>query len=203
MMLKKAAIQHMVEAVATITRCNDLVLVGSGALIASSAKPLPAVLMMTDEADLYVRDAADPADIQQLIEHTLGVGSFFQKTYSYHVDAVAAETSVFPQDWETRAKILEVAAFTQLTVTCPSPDDLGLAKIVAWRAKDIVWLKECARRRIVDGGRMARYAANFRPSDLEKRGLDLRQVLKRIALIAPLPVSRSHRPASRPPPASA
>ena len=98
MILKKAHIQHMLEAVATITRCNDVVLVGSGALIATAGQNLPAVLMITDEADIYVRDADDPEDVQQLIEGTLGVGSFFQKTFSYHVDAVAPERSLFPAD---------------------------------------------------------------------------------------------------------
>ena len=35
MLLKKSNIQHMVTSVATITRCNDIVIVGSGALIAA------------------------------------------------------------------------------------------------------------------------------------------------------------------------
>ncbi len=182
MILKKAHIQHMLEAVATITRCNDVVLVGSGALIATAEQNLSAVLMITDEADIYVRDADDPEDVQQLIEGTVGVGSF-QKTFSYHVDAVAPETSLFPADWETRAKTLRIKASEALTVTCPSADDLGLAKIIAWRDKDIIWLKECARMRLINADRMKSYAAGLRPADLEKRGPGIDEVLNRIALV--------------------
>ena len=187
MLLKRSGIQHMVRSVATITNCRDIVLVGSGALIAA-VRHLPAELMQTNEVDLYVRDASDPEDVQQLIEGTLGEGTYFQKTFRYHVDAVSARTAVFPADWQTRASELPLPTDRNVKITCPSADDLAISKCVAWRDKDKSWLKACALHGFIDLDRMRELAAKIDPADLD--GLEVAHVIARIDHI-PVPPART------------
>ena len=149
MILKKAHILHLVTRIHRVTGCKDLVLVGSGALIAA-AKTLPASLMHTGEADVYARDALDPERVEDLIQIHFGQGSQYEKTYKYYADAVSPDTAVLPDDWTARSVRLDVDGTEGLTVTCPSANDLALSKLCAWREKDREWLVTCARFRLID-----------------------------------------------------
>ena len=147
--------------------------------------------MMTDEVDLYVRDAADPEDVQQLIEGTLGEGTYFQKTFRYHVDAVSAQTAIFPSDWQTRASRVALPGNPDVKITCPAADDLAISKCVAWREKDKEWLKLCALHGLIDVHRMRELAVRIDPADLG--ALQVADIITRVDRI-PLPPLRHTGP---------
>ena len=50
-----------------------------------------------------------------------------------------------PQDWRSRA-VEYVTVGGHATAVCPSANDIGVAKLTAWREKDQHWLGELARR---------------------------------------------------------
>ena len=184
MTLKKADIQHMVKSVAAATGFRDLVMVGSGALIAT-AKHLPASLMMTQEADIFARDAADPDHAEQLIDGTFGIGSQFHTTFGYFVDAVSPGTAVLPRGWQDRTTIMKVPGNEGATITIIGAEDLAVAKIAAWREKDREWLGTCLNMRLVKAEKIPALLAEVAQEDLERFALSHQELARRFACLSP------------------
>jgi hypothetical protein len=178
MILKKSHIEHVLRAAVEITKCKEFVIIGSGALIAT-AKNLPATLMSTDEVDIYVVDTNNPEEMQELIEAHLGSDSQFAKTYKYHADAVGMETAIMPMDWSDRAIKLNLLIDPTIKISTPCSDDLALSKLCAWREKDVAWLKECVRLRLIDTAAMRNHAAKIE----SKIAPPLEEILRRITVI--------------------
>ncbi len=140
-LLKKADIAHILRAAAAVTNCKQFVLVGTGAVIVVQKTP-QAFLMHTREIDIYTLDASDPGEMSDLIDGSLGEGSQFNRTFGYFADGVSKLAACLPADWETRATTLPVPGAADVSVVCPSPSDIALSKLCAWREKDIAWLRE-------------------------------------------------------------
>ncbi len=66
-MLRRPDIDHILRAAASLSGHTRFVMVGTGAVIAT-AKHLPVAMMLTEEIDIYVEDAADPEWISDLID---------------------------------------------------------------------------------------------------------------------------------------
>jgi hypothetical protein len=144
-MLRKQNIDHILRAAAAITNQSSFVLIETGAVIAT-ALHIPASLMITPELDLYV-DGDESAMFSDLIDATIGQGSIFHRTFRYYGDGVGARTAVMPQDWRSRAVTYTTADKTARAL-CPSADDIAVAKMCAWREKDVAWLEEAFTSRI-------------------------------------------------------
>jgi hypothetical protein len=142
-MLRRPDINHILRAAAALSGHSRFVMVGTGAVIAT-AKHIPAVMMMTEEIDIYVEDAADPDWISDLIDGSIGRYSQFHKTFGYYGDGVSKGTAVMPLDW--RQRVTEYTTPDGLaTAVCPSAEDIAIAKLCAWREKDQIWLREAFR----------------------------------------------------------
>jgi predicted nucleotidyltransferase len=85
-----------------------------------------------------------------------------------------------PTDWTDRAKAPTFQISKGYTVTCPSEEDLALAKLCAWRDKDKVWLKECSRLGIIDTGKMKELGKRIDP--LKAPPID--EIMRRIEFIS-------------------
>jgi hypothetical protein len=144
-MLRKADIDHILRAAAAITNQFSFVLIGTGAVIAT-ARHIPALLMMTPEIDLYV-EGDDSEMFSDLIDATIGQGSIFHRTFHYYGDGVGARTAIMPRDWRSRA-VTYTTADKSVQALCPSADDIAVAKMCAWREKDVAWLDKAFTSRI-------------------------------------------------------
>jgi len=142
-MLRRPDIDHILRAAASLSGHTRFVMVGSGAVIAT-AKHIPVAMMLTEEIDIYVEDATDPAWISDLIDASIGRDSQFHKTFGYYGDGVSSRTAVMPLDWRGRA--VDYATPDGLAIAlCPSAEDIAIAKLCAWREKDQTWLREAFR----------------------------------------------------------
>jgi hypothetical protein len=144
-MLRRENIDHILRAAAAVTNKSSFVLIGTGAVIAT-ARHIPAFLMMTPEIDLYV-EGDDSEMFSDLIDATIGQGSIFHRTFHYYGDGVSARTAVMPRDWRSRAVTYTTADQT-VQALCPSADDIAVAKMCAWREKDVAWLDKAFTSRI-------------------------------------------------------
>ena len=63
-----------------------------------------------------MRDAADLEDVQQLIEGTLGEGTYIQKTFRYHVDRFVLHNWAKPLRHRLGATLKGIAPFRFATV---------------------------------------------------------------------------------------
>lgn len=179
-LLKKADIAHILRAAAAVTQCRRFVLVGTGAVIIVIKAP-QAFLMQTREIDIYATDTDDPASMSDLIDGSLGEGSQFDKTFGYFADGVSNLTACMPLDWEQRAIAFPVPGADGVSVLCPSPTDIALSKLCAWREKDIDWLRAALLHGIADVEAMRqRHAMIDNPHAPAPE-----EILRRIGLVAP------------------
>jgi hypothetical protein len=142
-MLRRPDIDHILRAAAALSGHNRFVMVGTGAVIAT-AKHIPITMMMTEEIDIYVEDAADPDWVSDLIDASIGRYSQFHRTFGYYGDGVSKRTAVMPLDWRGRATVYTTPDGLA-TAVCPSAEDIAIAKLCAWREKDQAWLREAFR----------------------------------------------------------
>ena|ERR1700722_14142436 len=152
-MLRRPDIDHILRAAASLSGHSRFVMVGTGAVIAT-ARHIPVAMMLTEEIDIYVEDATDPALISDLIDASIGRDSQFHKTFGYYGDGVSSRTAVMPLDWRSRA--VEYATPDGLaTALCPSAEDIAIAKLCAWREKDQAWLREAFRFGVAKAGKVS------------------------------------------------
>lgn len=142
--------EHVVAAAANVTGEDEIVVIGSQAIL-GSFPGAPEPLLRSIEADLYPRD--DPAKAD-LIDGALGDGSPFHEAFGYYAHGVGPETAKAPAGWEDR--LIEVpvgaraASRNHPTAWCLTPHDLVLAKCVAGRERDWEFAREALAAGLVD-----------------------------------------------------
>lgn len=128
-----AQLEHVIRAAGTIADVDELVVIGSAALLGTLPDPPAALVVRSMEADLYPPAAPHLAD---LIDGSIGEGSPFHETFGYHAHGVAEETAVLPSGWRARALVRTTPGMQGRRAVFPDIHDLALSKLVAGRAKD-------------------------------------------------------------------
>ena len=148
--MRKSDFDHVIAAAAAITGEDEIVVIGSQAILGSVAEP-PEELVRSIEADLYPR--ADPAKAEE-IDGAIGDGSHFQSTYGFYAHGVGPETAKAPAGWEDRLVRVEVARRPgedgTVVALCLEPHDLILAKCAAGRERDWTFAEVALRAEIVE-----------------------------------------------------
>ena len=148
--MRRENLEHVVAAAAEVTDEQELVVIGSQAIL-GSFPDAPASMLRSLEADMYPRWRPDKADD---IEGSLGDGSYFQLTYGYYAHGVGPETAKAPAGWEERLIRIDirprVGSSRQPVALCLEPHDLVLAKCVAARERDWDFAREALRHNLVD-----------------------------------------------------
>lgn len=144
--MKREDLEHLIRAAATITRDDEIVVVGSQAILGQFPDP-PSELCASVEADIYPRNRPDRSD---LIDGSIGEGSPFHATFGYYARGVGEETAVLPRGWKDRLVAVRSANTRGATGLCLEVHDLVVSKTVAGREKDVVFLRAAARHRLVD-----------------------------------------------------
>jgi len=77
--MKRADLEHLIRAAATIADDMDIIVLGSQSILARYPDA-PAELLVSDEADLYPKHRVERAD---LVDGSIGEGSMFHETFGY------------------------------------------------------------------------------------------------------------------------
>lgn len=125
-------LEHLIRAAGTITDRYEFIVVGSQSILGSVERPPPECLM-SNEADLYPKDAEDLWD---KIDGALGEGSQFHDAYGYYAQGVDSTTAVLPQGWEGRLNRLQTPGTNDRIAYCIDVLDLFMSKCAANREKD-------------------------------------------------------------------
>ncbi|MDO8377422.1 DUF6036 family nucleotidyltransferase [Phenylobacterium sp.] len=141
-------VNHILRAAGEVTGQTRFVLIGSAAVIAWR-RVVPVEMAMTREVDLFAYDVEDVDGVSEELDGSLGQGSNFDNTFGYYCDGVGAETAILPTDWLDRAMEYRTPEAPGITAIVPEPEDIALAKLCAWRPKDISWLVAAARGAII------------------------------------------------------
>jgi hypothetical protein len=144
--MTRTELEHLIRVAADITQDDDIVVIGSQALLAQFPDA-PATLRISVEADMYPRNHPDRAD---LIDGSVGEGSPFHAMYGYYAQTVGEETAVLPRGWQGRLVPIRNDNTRGATGWCLEVHDLAIAKAVAGREKDLDFLRQVLSHRLVD-----------------------------------------------------
>lgn len=138
--MKIGQIDHVLRAVAMITGHKTFVMVGAAAVIARLHGNVSPFMAMTAEVDIYAFGTPDVEHLSDMIDANIGQDSLFHTTHGFYADGVSPETAKMPIDWLNRAARYLPSDAPDVTAILPDVNDIALAKLVAWREKDIDWL---------------------------------------------------------------
>lgn len=141
MRMRRQNIDHILRAAAEATGQKKFVLVGSAAAIVR-LKHVPLNMTYTPEIDIYAPDAEDVELVSEIIDGSIGQLSHFHNAFGYYGDGVSPSTAKMPTDWLARATEYRPVDRPDIVAIVPDQEDVGLAKLVAWREKDRDWLSE-------------------------------------------------------------
>jgi hypothetical protein len=141
--VNRPQLEHVIRAAATIAGDDEIVVIGSQAILGRHPDA-PGELLVSMDVDLYPRNHPERAD---LIEGSIGELSPFHETYGYYAQAVGQTTAVLPDGWEARLVPVPTPAGTGL---CLEPHDLVISKYVAGREKDREYVRAAVMHRLVD-----------------------------------------------------
>jgi hypothetical protein len=139
--VKRSDLEHIIRAAAETANDPEIVVLGSQAILGSFPEA-PPELLVSMEPDVYPKNHPERAD---LIDGSIGEGSPFHDLYGYYARGVDENTAVLPRGWKERLVALKNENTRGNTGWCLEPHDLVVAKVVAGREKDLLFLTEAAR----------------------------------------------------------
>ena len=102
------------------------------------------------------------------MDGAIGQASNFDQTFGYYCDGVGPETAILPVDWRSRAIEFSNANTGGVVALVPDPNDIALSKVVAWREKDIEWLRAAAQHLIIEPKTMEERLNRLPPTSIER-----------------------------------
>jgi hypothetical protein len=145
-------LRHVLRAAASNTGEKVFVVIGSQAILGSHPDA-PRTLRRSVESDTYPRQAPDKAI---LIDGAIGEGSPFHHEFGYYAHGVSPETATLPVGWEDRLVKFEVGDPAGTTGLCLEVHDLAFSKLAAGRDKDLEFVKELLKHRLINRGQVER-----------------------------------------------
>lgn len=135
--MKRIDLEHLVRAAAAITGEDQLIVVGSQAILGSHPNA-PDQLLESYEADLVPVNDPKNAD---LIDGSIGEESPFHKTFGYYAHGVTIGVAVLPDGWRDRVVEVTNANTGGATALCLEVHDLAVSKLAAGREKDLAFVR--------------------------------------------------------------
>jgi hypothetical protein len=144
--MTRGQLEHIIRAAGAITNAQDLVVIGSQAIL-GQFPDAPGELLVSKEADIFPRDEPESGD---LIDGSIGEDSPFHRTFGYYAHGVGETTAVLPEGWRDRLVLVENDNTLHVRGWCLEVHDLAVAKYVAGREKDLEFTSALARHGMVD-----------------------------------------------------
>lgn len=144
--MRRAELEHVIRAAASVTEDEEIVIVGSQAVL-GQFPDAPESLLVSREADVYPRNRPERSDE---IDGSLGDGSYFDSAYGYYAHAVGPETATAPAGWEGRLVAICNSNTGGATGWCLEIHDLLLSKCVAGRERDRDFAEEALKHGLAD-----------------------------------------------------
>jgi uncharacterized nucleotidyltransferase DUF6036 len=155
--MRRPELEHVIRAAATASGDDELVIVGSQAILGQFPEA-PASMLVSREADIYPRNHPERGDE---IEGSLGDGSYFDSTFGYYAHAVGPETAKAPDGWEQRLVPIRNENTGGATGWCLEVHDLLLSKCAAGRERDWEFVEQALRHRLADASELQRRSADL------------------------------------------
>lgn len=143
--MKRAQLEHIIRAAATIADDDELIIVGSQAVLAQFPDA-PEEMLRSNEADVYPKN--QPLR-WELIDGAIGELSSFHDTFGYYAQGVQEGVATLPDGWQDRLIALRTPATRGATGWCLEVHDLVISKYVANRPNDRRYCRAAAQAGLV------------------------------------------------------
>ena len=143
--MTRAELEHVIRAAGAIADVEDLVVIGSQAVLGEFPNA-PAELLVSNEADVFPFRSPERSD---LIDSTIGEGSPFQRSFGYYAHGVGETSAVLPAGWRDRLILVTGEKTRFVRGWCLEVHDLAIAKYAAGREKDRDFTRALARHGMV------------------------------------------------------
>ena len=163
--MKRADLEHILRASKSATGEAEFIIVGSQSILGRHPDA-PRVLRQSMELDIYPKHRPELATD---IDGSLGELSQFDTTFGYYADGVGPETATLPAEWEERLVKVENENTGGAIGWCLDPHDLAYAKLAARREKDIAFVANLIRHKLVKPSRVEALIASAADAALRER----------------------------------
>ena len=153
----RADLEHIIRAAAEVAGDQELVIVGSQAIL-GQFPDAPESMLISREADIYPKNHPERTDE---IEGSLGGGSYFDSSFGYYAHAVGPETAKAPTGWLGRLIPVQSENTGNAIGWCLEVHDLVLAKCAAGRERDWGFASEALRHSLADPQELQRRSAGL------------------------------------------
>lgn len=143
--MTREQLEHVIRASATIADDDEIVVVGSQAIL-GAFPDAPPELLRSMEADVHPRNHPER---WQLIDGSIGELSPFHDTFGYYAQGVPPGTAILPDGWEARAVVVSGPGTRGARGLCPEPHDLVVSKLLAGRDKDLAFARAAIEHGLV------------------------------------------------------
>ena len=134
--MTRTELEHVIRAAGAITNQNDLVVIGSQAILGQYPDAAQA-LLGSKEADIYF---PGQAHLAELVEGAIGELSQFEETFGYYAGGAADRTATLPSGWEDRLVPVRNTNTHGVTGWCLEVHDIAVSKYAAGREKDLSYI---------------------------------------------------------------
>lgn len=145
-------LRHLLRAAARITGEREFIVIGSQAILGSHPDA-PRTLRKSIEGDTYPKDRPEKS-IE--IDGAIGELSLFHQEFGYYAHGVTPETATLPHGWESRLVEFWVDDPPGTLGLCLEKHDLAFSKLAAGRAKDLDYIRELLKHRLINRGKIER-----------------------------------------------
>jgi hypothetical protein len=142
--MTRAQLEHLIRASGMIADADDLIVVGSQAVLGAHPNA-PVELLASVEADIFPMRSPD---LSELIDAAIGEGSRFEQQYGYYAHGVDETTATLPNGWRDRLVLIAGENTRGIRGWCLETHDLAISKYVAGREKDRDFTAALARHRL-------------------------------------------------------
>jgi len=149
--MRRHELEHILRAASGITGLEDIVVVGSQAILGQFPQA-PDEVLMSMEAHIFARNRPD-LSIQ--IDGAIGERSLFHETFGYYAHGVDETTATLPSGWQERLISIHNENTGGATGWCLEVHDLAVSKLVAGREKDIDFVAGLLRHSLADPMRIS------------------------------------------------
>lgn len=143
--MQRSDLEHVIRASGDIAEDDEIIVIGSQSILGQFPNA-SARLLTSMETDVYPRNKPELAD---KIDGAIGEGSLFHEVNGYYAQGVGPETAVLPEGWEQRLIDINNENTRGVSGLCLEVHDLTISKLVAARAKDLEFVQELVRCRMI------------------------------------------------------
>ena len=154
--MRRSELEHAIRASTDIIRTDKVIVIGSQSILASFTEDeLPDEATRSLEVDIAPMNDDDAESLATELDAAIGELSSFHDTHGFYVQGVGRDTAVLPAGWTDRLVTVNNANTSGRAGLCLDPHDLCVAKLIAGRPKDHLFVGALLEHDLVDARTIA------------------------------------------------